>query len=138
MTEKQYDLGNYVLWRPRNDGSHAVSFSVPENIRPSDWPTTISLPEIGPRRGSLNEAWFLEAVRDDAERLNAQLDEELRLAKVLRSQHQRDLRALIKVYRNDERYLSLGDEASLSQPSRLQYHSRMVIEPGPSRVRNDY
>lgn len=134
MTEKQFDLGRYVRWRPRTDGTHAVSFSVPDNIRPMDWPQTISLPEIGPDRGSLNEGWFRRAVKSDAERLNAQLDEELRLAGLLEGRDRRTIAELVTVYLNDERYRSLSAEARY----RNLRASNIILEWSASRGHPDF
>lgn len=48
-------LGRYVCVRSKKDGTHRVTMVVPKNLRPSDWPKCIRLPEVGVRYGRLDD-----------------------------------------------------------------------------------
>lgn len=72
MPSVQQELGKYVSVRVRKDGTARVLFEVPARLRPSGWPSTRPLP-IKDRRGDLSDPFEVARIKQDAERLYAEL-----------------------------------------------------------------
>lgn len=102
-------LGRFVCVRPKKDGTHRVMMVVPKDLRPSDWPASIRLPEIGHSYGRLSDQKFRNAVIADADRLNRRLDERRRWEAVANCQgRSKNLVELARIYQNSERFRALS------------------------------
>lgn len=72
MPSVPQELGKYVSVRVRKDGTARVLFEVPARLRPSGWPSTRPLPIEG-RRGDLTDPFEVARIKQDADRLYAEL-----------------------------------------------------------------
>lgn len=67
------NLGRYVIFRWRADGTALTYFGVPARLRPPGWPSLIPLPTTGARRGDLSDSDEAGRIRADAAELYPQL-----------------------------------------------------------------
>jgi len=104
MPSVKFDLGRYVVLKPRGDGTHRVLFQVPARLRPSGWSPTIPLPLNGERHGRL-DADEVAAVQRDAAALHRDLTRARTGIEHGRPVH--TLRTLMAAWQASSDYLSL-------------------------------
>ena len=86
------ELGRYLKWRPRNDGSGRALWIVPERKRPSGWlPTVLVFDGVRSDRAD-------ERIRKTARDLNEALDRELTGLDPQGVLRKRDIRAAVKLW----------------------------------------
>lgn len=64
----------YVTFRPRKDGTHRVLFEVPARLRPMGWKASRPLPLTYRRAGDLSDPGEVAAIKEDARKLFAQIE----------------------------------------------------------------
>lgn len=64
----------YVSFRKRKDGTHRVLFEVPARLRPMGWKASRPLPLTYRRAGDLSDPGEVAAIKDDARKLFAQIE----------------------------------------------------------------
>lgn len=92
------ELGRYLNWRPRKDGSGRVLLIVPARLRPSGWPSTITIFN-GFRSDDADEA-----IRQKAKRINERLDLDraIEVGQLEKEPRHRDIQAALKIWQQSD------------------------------------
>jgi integrase len=101
------NLGRYVCIRRGHGNRCRAYFVVPGRLRPQGWPSSIALPEVGDRAGSLANQAYLAKIKSEAKRLNKRL-EERRLRTRLSESNDRSVERLADIYYRRDVYKSLS------------------------------
>lgn len=135
MTESQWKLGRFTRVVERKDGTHRVSFTVPPQFRPSNWRSSIILPEFGVPDGSLTDPAFKRRVMADAARLNGDLDRRRAREELLSRVGRRRIPELAElVYRSEQFTKENGPDAQY----RLTRDIKIITRWSASRGHPDW
>lgn len=102
----ELNFGDHVKVSRSSEGDRA-HFVLPPDERPSAWPESISLPELGPWLGSLENPDFVRAIKKDADGLRARL-ERRRKQEAMSESQLHNLPELARIYFRHSNYRDLS------------------------------